>query len=155
VIDAAGVLIPQARACMELIGRHDMILATGHLGRDEIFALVKGGKEMGLRKILVTHAEFPSQNLSGEEQEQLADLGAVIEHCFTTTYTGKAEWQTVFENIRRTRPERCLLSTDLGQTVNPLVSEGFAWFAQNLLDAGFSVPQIRRMAVTNSSDWVA
>jgi hypothetical protein len=124
------------------------------LGRDEIFALVKGGKEMGLRKILVTHAEFPSQNLSGEEQEQLAGLGAVIEHCFTTTYTGKAEWQTVFENIRRTGPERCLLSTDLGQTVNPLVSEGFAWFAQNLLDAGFSVPQIRRMAVTNSSDWV-
>ena len=78
-----------------------MILATGHLGRDEIFALVKGAKEMGLRKILVTHAEFPSQNLTGEEQAELADLGAVIEHCFTTTYTGKAEWQTVFENIRR------------------------------------------------------
>jgi Family of unknown function (DUF6282) len=155
VIDEAGALVPQARTCMELIRRHDMILATGHLGRDEIFALVKGAKEMGLRKVLVTHAEFPSQNLSGEEQEQLADLGAIIEHCFTTTYTGKAEWQTVFENIRRTRPERCLLSTDLGQTVNPLVSEGFAWFAQNLLDAGFSVPQIRRMAVTNSSDWVA
>jgi Family of unknown function (DUF6282) len=154
VMDDAGHLAPQARACMELIGRHDMILATGHLGRDEIFALVRGAKEMGLRKILVTHAEFPSQNLSGEEQAELADLGAVIEHCFTTTYTGKAEWQTVFENIRRTGPERCLLSTDLGQTVNPLVSEGFAWFAQNLLDAGFSIPQIRRMAVTNSSDWV-
>jgi Family of unknown function (DUF6282) len=154
VIDEAGALIPQVRACMDLIGRHDMILATGHLGRDEIFALVRGAKEMGLRKVLVTHAEFPSQNLSGEEQEQLADLGAVIEHCFTTTYTGKAEWQTVFGNIRRTGPERCLLSTDLGQTVNPIVSEGFAWFAQNLLDADFSVPQIRRMAVTNSSDWV-
>lgn len=155
VIDEAGALVPQVRTCMDLIRRHDMILATGHLGRDEIFALVKGAKEMGLRKILVTHAEFPSQNLSAEEQEQLADLGAIIEHCFTTAYTAKAEWQTVFDNIRRTGPERCLLSTDLGQTVNPLVSEGFAWFAQNLLDAGFSVPQIRRMAVTNSSDWVA
>lgn len=154
VIDDAGNLLPQARACMELIRRHDMIMATGHLGRDEIFALVKGAKEMGLRKILVTHAEFPSQNLAAEEQTQLADLGAVIEHCFTTTYTGKAEWKTVFENIRRTGHERCLLSTDLGQTVNPLVSEGFALFAQNLLDAGFSVPQVRRMAVTNSSDWV-
>jgi hypothetical protein len=154
VIDEAGALLPQVRACMDLIGRHDMILATGHLGRDEIFALVRGAKEMGLRKVLVTHAEFPSQNLSGEEQEQLADLGAVIEHCFTTTYTGKAEWRTVFENIRRTGPERCLLSTDLGQTVNPAVSEGFAWFAQNLLDVGFSIPQIQRMAVKNSSDWV-
>src|SRR6266568_178439 len=41
VIDASGALIPEARLCLELIGRHDMILATGHLGRDEIFALVK------------------------------------------------------------------------------------------------------------------
>lgn len=154
VIDGAGRLVPQARACMDLIKRHDMILATGHLGRDEIFALVKGGKEMGIRKILVTHAEFPSQNLSAGEQAELAGLGAVIEHCFTTTYTGKAEWSVVFENIRHTGPERCLLSTDLGQSVNPEVSQGFAMFAQRLLDAGFSVPQIRRMAVTNSSDWV-
>jgi hypothetical protein len=154
VIDEAGRLVSPVRTCLELICRHDMILATGHLGRDEIFALVKGGKEMGLRKILVTHAEFPSQNLTADEQAELADLGAVIEHCFTTTYTGKAEWKTVFENIRRTGPERCLLSTDLGQTINPLVSEGFAMFAQNLLDAGFSVPEIRRMAVTNSSAWV-
>ena len=154
VIDEAGALVPQVRTCMELIRRHDMILATGHLGRDEIFAVVRGAKEMGVRKILVTHAEFPSQNLTGEEQADLANLGAVIEHCFTTTYTGKAECQTVFANIRRVGVERCLLSTDLGQTVNPSVSEGFASFAQNLLDATFSVAEIRRMAVTNSSDWV-
>ena len=101
VIDEAGALVPQVRLCMELIRRHDMILATGHLGRDEIFAVVRAAKEMGVRKILVTHAEFPSQNLTGEEQAELANLGAVIEHCFTTTYTGKAECQTVFENIRR------------------------------------------------------
>lgn len=155
VIDEEGKLLPQTRVCMELIDKHDMILATGHLGRDEIFALVRGAKEMGLRKVLVTHAEFPSQNLSGEEQVALADLGAVIEHCFTTTYTGKAEWESVFENIRRTGPERCLLSTDLGQTVNPEVSHGFAMFAQYLLDAGFQTSDVRRMAVTNSSDWVS
>lgn len=154
VIDENGRLVPQARTCLELIGKHDMILATGHLGRDEIFALVKTAKEMGLRKVLVTHAEFPSQNLSGEEQVALADLGAIIEHCFTTTHTGKAEWSAVFENIRMTGPERCLLSTDLGQTINPAVSEGFALFAQNLLNADFSAAEIRRMAVTNPTDWV-
>jgi hypothetical protein len=154
VLDGDGNLVPQARLCLELIGRHDMILATGHLGRDEIFALVKAGKEMGLRKILVTHAEFPSQNLSAGEQAQLADLGALIEHCFTTMYTGKASWEGVFDSIRRTGPERCILSTDLGQTINPPVAEGFAMFAQKLLDAGFSPDDIRRMAVTNPAAWV-
>jgi hypothetical protein len=34
VIDESGQLVPQARLCLELIGRHDMILATGHLGRN-------------------------------------------------------------------------------------------------------------------------
>jgi hypothetical protein len=154
VIDGEGKLIGQARLCLELIGRHDMILATGHLGRDEIFALVKAGREMGLRKVLVTHAEFPSQNLSADEQRELANLGAIIEHCFTTMYTGKATWEGVFESIRRAGPERCLLSTDLGQTINPPVAEGFAMFAQKLLDAGFSVAEIRRMAVTNPAAWV-
>ena len=154
LIDNAGRLIPQARACMEIIMNHDMILATGHVGWDEIFALVKEAKEMGLRKVLVTHAEFPSQNLTAGEQVALADLGAMIEHCFTTTHTGKAEWSTVFDNVRRTGAERCLLSTDLGQTVNPAVSEGFALFAQQFLDAGFSAADVRRMAVTNSAVWV-
>jgi hypothetical protein len=154
VTDEAGKLVPQARLCLELIGRHDMILATGHLGRDEIFALVRAGKEMGLRKILVTHAEFPSQNLTADEQAELAGLGAVIEHCFTTMYTGKASWEGVYESIRRAGPERCLLSTDLGQTINPPVSGGFAMFAQKLLDAGFSLAEVRRMAVTNPAAWV-
>lgn len=154
VIDDGGRVVPQARLCLELIGRHDMILATGHLGRAEIFALVRAGKEMGLRKMLVTHAEFPSQNLSADEQAELAGLGAVIEHCFTTMYTGKASWEGVFESIHRAGPERCLLSTDLGQTINPPVAEGFAMFAQRLLDAGFTVAEIRRMAVTNPAAWV-
>jgi hypothetical protein len=154
VIDDSGNLVPQARICLELIGRHDMILATGHLGRAEIFAVVKAGKEMGLRKILVTHAEFPSQNLTAAEQAELAGLGAVIEHCFTTMYTGKASWEGVFESIRAAGPERCLLSTDLGQTINPPVAEGFAMFARKLLDAGFTAAEIRRMAVTNPAAWV-
>ncbi len=155
VIDESGNLVPQAKLCLDLIKRHDMILATGHLGRDEIFALVKAGKEMGIRKVLVTHAEFPSQNLTADEQAELATLGAVIEHCFTTMFTGKATWEGVFESIRRAGPERCLLSTDLGQTINPPVAEGFAMFAQKLLDAGFSVAEIQRMAVTNPAAWVA
>ncbi len=151
VLDGDGQLTQATRACIELIAKHDMVLATGHLGRKEIFALVKTAREMKVRKVLVTHAEFPSQNLTAEEQVELADLGAIIEHCFTTMHTGKAPWATVMDSIRKVGPERCILSTDLGQTINPPVSEGFAMFAQTLLDGGFQAPDIRRMAVTNSA----
>src|SRR5437867_2015369 len=149
VIDESGELIDAARRCLERIAKHNMILATGHLGRREIFALVRGAKQMGLKKVIVTHAEFPSQDLTGEEQRELADAGALIEHCFTTTYTAKAAWELAFENIRKTGVSRTLVSTDLGQTINPPVADGFGMFAQRLLDGGFSVEDVRTMAVTN------
>jgi hypothetical protein len=149
VIDESGNLIEAARRCLERIAKHNMILATGHLGRKEIFALVRGAQALGVKKILVTHAEFPSQSLTGDEQKELADLGALIEHCFTTTYTNKAPWDLAFANIRRSGVSRTVISTDLGQTINPPVAAGFAMFAQRLLDAGFSVDDVRTMAVTN------
>jgi hypothetical protein len=148
VLDASGQVTEPVRRCLERIARHNMILATGHLGRREIVALVRAARDMGVKKVVVTHAEFPSQNLTGDEQRELADLGAIIEHCFTTTHTGKAPWDAAFANIRATGVARSLISTDLGQTINPPVAEGFAMFAQRLLDAGFSVDDIRTMAVT-------
>jgi hypothetical protein len=149
VIDDRGNVIEPARRCLELIAKHNMVLATGHLGRGEIFALVKAARAMGVKKIVVTHAEFPSQNLSIQEQVELAAEGAFIEHCFTTMHTGKAPWDAVLAAIRQVGPARCILSTDLGQTINPAVAEGFAMFAQRLLDAGFTVEDVRRMTVTN------
>jgi Family of unknown function (DUF6282) len=149
VLDDAGNLTGAARTCLELIRKYDMILATGHLGKREIFALVETAREMELRKVIVTHAEFPSQNFTAEEQRELAGRGAFIEHCFTTMHTGKAPWDGVFDAIRQVGWERCVLSTDLGQTINPGVAEGFAMFAQALLNAGFTVAEVRHMAVVN------
>ena len=151
VIDSNGKVSEPMRRCIELIAKHNMILATGHLGRVEIFALVKAAREMGTQRVLVTHAEFPSQSLTADEQNELANMGAYIEHCFTTMHTGKAPWEEVLMSIRKVGPERCVLSTDLGQTINPPVAEGFAMFAQKLLDGGFTVAEIRRMTVTNPS----
>jgi hypothetical protein len=155
VLGADGKLNEPARRCLGLIGKHDMILATGHLGKKEIHALVKTGKEMGLKRVLVTHAEFPSQSLTPDEQVELANLGAMIEHCFTTMYTNKAPWDVYFESVRKVGPERVVLSTDLGQTINPPVAEGFAMFAQKMLDAGFKAADVRRMAVTNPAAMIS
>src|SRR5262245_10115544 len=44
VVDDGGELIEPARRCLERIVKHNMILATGHLGRREIFALMRAAK---------------------------------------------------------------------------------------------------------------
>ena len=69
VLDAKGAVSAAARSCMELIAKHDMILATGHLGRTEIFHAGEScSGDEARERVLVTHAEFPSQNLSADEQ---------------------------------------------------------------------------------------
>lgn len=154
VLDETGCLSADARHCLELIAKHHMVLATGHLGRHEIFPLVRAARECGVKRIVITHAEFPSQNLTGAEQLELVQMGAIIEHCFTTYHTNKATWESVFANVRQTGVEHCILSTDLGQATNPPVAEGFAMFAQRFLDAGFSVVEVHEMAATNPAGLV-
>ena len=115
VLDESGRLSAQARTCLELIHKHNMILATGHLGKREILALVRTAKEIGLQRVLVTHAEFPSQSLTAQEQVELADLGAMIEHCFTTMHTGKAPWEEVIDSIRKVGAESTQRSAQIGR----------------------------------------
>jgi Family of unknown function (DUF6282) len=152
VLDAGGKISDQTKRCLEIIAKHDMILATGHLSKKEIAALVKSAKEMKVKRVVVTHAEFPSQNMTAQEQVEVADMGALIEHCFTTMYTNKAPWDAYFDSVRKVGPERVVLSTDLGQTINPPVADGFGMFAQKMLDAGFSHADVHRMCVTNTTN---
>jgi hypothetical protein len=150
VVDGGGALVPEAHEVLEVIARHGLVLATGHLARDEIFTLVDGAVEAGVRDIVVTHPEFPSQSLSVEDQLELADRGALLERAFTTPYTGKCSWERIFEASRAVGAESTVWSTDLGQIFNPPVEDGLALMADQFLGAGFSEEEVRTMAVTNT-----
>jgi len=150
VVDDHGNPLPETLQVLELVARHQMVLATGHLSRDEIFVIVDAALGAGIRDVVVTHPEFPSQNLSLDEQLQLADRGALLERCFTTPYTGKVPWELVFESCRTTGVERNVWSTDLGQTFNPPVEDGLAIMADRFLAAGFTDEEVRTMAVQNT-----
>ena len=150
VVDDRGDIVPELRAVLRIIARHDLVLATGHLGRDEIFAVVHTAREEGVRHIVVTHPDFPSQALPIEDQIALAESGAFLEHCFTPLFSGKVPWETAFAHIRAVGVHRVVLSTDLGQPDNPPVEDGLALFADRLLEAGFSEEEIHIMAVHNT-----
>jgi hypothetical protein len=150
VVDADGALLPETRAVLDAVARHDLVLATGHLSRDEIFAVVDAAIEAGIATIVVTHPEFPAQDIAIDDQARLAAQGAMLERCFTTPHTGKVTWERVFEAIRATGPEHSVLSTDLGQVFNPPVEDGLALMADRLLEAGFDEGEITTMAVANT-----
>jgi Family of unknown function (DUF6282) len=150
VVGEDNTVLPEVHEVLGMIARHNMLLATGHLSRDEIFAVVDAALDAGVKDIVVTHPEFPSQDLSVADQIALADRGALLERCFTTPYTGKVSWERWIENIRLTGPENSVLSTDLGQVFNPPVEDGVALMVDRLLEAGFQEEEIYVMAVVNT-----
>jgi hypothetical protein len=145
-----GDLLPETRAVLRVVAAHDLVLATGHLGRDEVYAVVSAAVEAGVRHVVVTHPDYPAQDFSVEEQVRLADVGALIERCFTTPYTGKCSWERWVDGTRAVGAERTVISSDLGQVQNPPVEDGLPLMADRLLEAGFSEAQVRTMAVDNT-----
>jgi Family of unknown function (DUF6282) len=150
VVDEAGAVLPETETVLDLIARHRLVLATGHLGRDEIFAIVDAAHARGIEEIVVTHPEFPSQDLPVDDQRALAERGALLERCFTTPHTGKVTWERWIENIRAAGADHSVLSTDLGQVFNPPVADGMALMVDRLLDAGFDEQEVHTMAVVNT-----
>ena len=150
VVDADGAVLPETRDVLAAIARNDMVLATGHLSNEEAGAVVDAAFDAGVRNVVVTHPDFPSQNMPVHQQVELAGRGAFVERCFTQPHTGKCSWEQWVDGIRAVGAERTVLSTDLGQVKNPPVEDGLPLMAARLLDAGFSEQEVRTMAVTNT-----
>ena len=150
VVDEAGQVLPETRAVLRSIAKHDLILATAHLNRDEIFAVVDAALEEGVKRITITHPEFPSQNLSAPDQAALAERGAFLEHTIASIYFQKYSWELVFDNIRYTGIEQCYFASDLGQPSMPPIEDGLALGADQALAAGFSETEVRRLFADNS-----
>ncbi|HVA30234.1 MAG TPA: DUF6282 family protein [Gaiellaceae bacterium] len=135
---------------LAVVAAHDLVLATGHLGRAEIHAVVDAALAAGISHVVVTHPDYPTQGIPVAEQRELAARGALLERCFAPIHSGKVSWEQTFDAIRQTGPEHNVLSTDLGQIANPPVEDGLALMADRMLEAGFSGDDVRTMAVTNT-----
>src|SRR6202171_6325764 len=146
-----GAVTPATRQCLEIIAKHDMVLAPSHIRPSEVMPVVKAAREVGVQRIVITHPEFPTTLLSIPQQQELARLGVYFERCFTTPNTGKIAWEQVYANIRQVGPETTILATDLGQSNAPYPDEGLGMFATKLLDNGFSEAEVRIMVRDNAA----
>jgi hypothetical protein len=145
-----GALLPETRNVLRAIARHGLILATGHLARDDTFEVVDAALEEGVADIVITHPEFPCQNFSIDDQIALAARGCLIERCLTTPCSGKTTWEHVFDGVRAVGIEHSLFSSDCGNPDYPPVEDGLALWADRLLGAGFDDDETRELIVTQS-----
>ncbi len=89
--------------------------------------------------------------LSIEKQRQIARKGAFIEHCFVCTMpVGKGlDPMKIVEAVRAVGAERCILTTDLGQDMNPPPAEGMRMMVATLLMCELSVEEMELMVKVN------
>jgi hypothetical protein len=151
VLDGEGRLVPEVTQVTELVAAHDAILATGHLTIPETYALIEEATRVGVKKILVTHADLDVVSIPKEDQRRMAELGATIEHSFTpcTHLRQRLDPRRIVEAIDYVGAERCIMSSDMGQPVNPIPREGFKMFVKTMLHLGVSQGEVDTMIREN------
>jgi hypothetical protein len=152
VFDDAGALTPEAIEVVRLVAEADACLATGHLSIAEIRALLEAANTHGVRKFLVTHANWALCRLELDVQRELIAAGAYLEYvavscCSPIFWEQKpdelAEW------IGALGGDRLVLSSDLGQASAPPHAEGMRMLLRSLLDVGASPDELEKMTKAN------
>ena len=100
VVDDDGACCPRRARCSSGSPHHDLVLATGHLARDEIFAVVDAAVAAGVARSSSPTPSSRRRTCRVDDQLALAERGALLERCFTTPHTGKVAWEDVIEHIR-------------------------------------------------------
>src|ERR671926_723177 len=63
-----GHVTQATRQCLEIIAKHDMVLATSHIRPSEMVPVVHAARDARVQRIIITHPEFPTTLLSIEQQ---------------------------------------------------------------------------------------
>lgn len=152
--DDNGEILPEVVAILEKIAKHDAILGSGHLTAAETKALVKLAKQIGVKKILITHPEADFVGMTIEDMKEVADLGGIIElhyAMFTHSLSNPTSPAFTARAMREVGPDRCIMATDGGQAANPIPTEMLRRYITLMLEQGLTESEIRTMVAVNPS----
>jgi Family of unknown function (DUF6282) len=136
VVAPGGQVTPEMEAILKIIARENLVLATGHVHPEEIIAVVRRGRELGVKNMLITHGFTNVPGLTMAQAKQVADMGAVIEVCFLQFLAGPnaplaflTHWtqinaKNVAQAVKEIGAKSLVVSSDLGQSANMTHPDG-------------------------------
>jgi predicted TIM-barrel fold metal-dependent hydrolase len=148
VLDEDGRLKPEVLTILDLVAEADVCLATGHLSPQETRLLLDEAIRRGVRKFLVTHANWALTRYDVEEQKEFIRKGAFLEYvavsCVSPIFYEQkpaelAAW------IKELGGHNLVLSSDLGQLSGPPHPEGLRMLVAALLDEGVPFDVLAKM----------
>ena len=156
-----GKVTPQMEEVLKIIARENLLLATGHVHAEEVVAVTKRAREMGVKNIIVTHGLTNIPGLSMAQAKEVVKMGAVIEVCYLQFLTGPdaqyawmKHWnqvagKQVAEAVKELGAEGLVLSTDLGQQGMMTNADGLENMIAAVKAAGVSDADIDTMMRKN------
>lgn len=136
VVAPGGQVTPEMEAILKIIARENLVLATGHVHPEEIIAVVRRGRELGVKNIVITHGLTNVPGLTMAQAKQVVDMGAVIEVCFLQFRAGPnaplaflTHWtqinaKHVAQAVKTLGAQGLVISSDLGQSGNMTHPDG-------------------------------
>src|SRR5262245_61763489 len=156
-----GQVSAEMEAILKIIARENLVLATGHVHPAEIIAVVRKGRELGVKNMLITHGLTNVPGLTMAQAKEVADMGAVIEICFLQFLAGPnaplpflTHWtqinaKHVAQAAKEIGAKSIVISSDLGQSANMTHPDGIEVAVQAVKKEGVADSDIELMLRKN------
>jgi hypothetical protein len=161
VVAPNGKVTPEMEAVLKIIARENLLLATGHVHPEEVIAVVKRGRELGVKNIIVTHGLTNVPGLTMAQAKEVVSMGAVIEVCFLQFQAGPnaplaflTHWtqinaKNLAQAIKEFGAGGLVVSSDLGQSANMVHPDGIEVAIAAMKREGISDADIDQMMRKN------
>jgi hypothetical protein len=161
VVAPGGKLTPEMEAILKIIARENLVLATGHVHPEEILAVTKRGKELGVKNMIITHGLTNVPGLTMAQAKEVAATGAMIEVCFLQFLAGPnapleflKHWtntgaKMVAQAVKEFGAGALVISSDLGQSANMTHPDGLEVAIASMKREGISDADIDTMMRKN------
>src|SRR5262249_41939381 len=105
VFDADGKVLSAVREVLKICAERKLVVHIWHLSPSEALVVVAASRDMGIDRMVVTHAQFEVVNMSLEERKKGASMGAKLELCAMGTLMEREALSAWMRHWRRVKVE--------------------------------------------------
>ena len=148
LLDSSGDLLPKVHDVLDVVAESGMALASGHISPSETTELFEAATHKGCKRLIVTH---PAGLVTLDELRTMIALGAYVEYTFMSCLPsgGGTDPKKLVAAIRELGVQGCIVTTDLGQWMNPPPAEGMRMAIGSLLEAGMEPDEVSTLVKAN------
>ena len=152
-LDEDGAVRPEVLECIDRVVEADnVMLGTGHLSRQEVWAFVHAAHARGAERICITHALMTADAPADEYRALCAQTGALMEFvAFQILRAGP----DAADLVRSVGTENVTISTDAGLAGSASGVDTYTWILTELLRGGITEEEVLTMAHRNPARLLA